>query len=262
MVADQSLLVGAGSQDNGASSVSKQRGCSLIGRLNNATVDICPNDQCVLSVACGNKLSARRQGVHEPAAGGLQVNRGSIQSQLILHEAGCGRTREVRCERAHEQQINIGRANAGRVQRLAGRFDGQIAGPLIGGNLKRFMLLAGTEYFPPLSAFDDAILFWEDIGESWYDLAIYMEKLKHMRIFDRIGAFIVGQPVWINSFFDNIEHPTLQELVMEIVADYDFPVVSNMKFGHHTCSVPLPIGCQAMLDTAVPELIVTESAVC
>ena len=139
---------------------------------------------------------------------------------------------------------------------------GTADGPLIGGNFKRFMLLAGTDYFPSLKTFDGAILFWEDIGESWYDLAIYMQKLRHMGIFDRIGGFVIGQPVWINSYFDQVEHPTLQELVMEIVADYDFPVISNVKFGHHTCSVPLPIGCTAMLDTALPQLVITEAAVC
>ena len=77
-------------------------------------------------------------------------------------------------------------------------------------------------------AFDGAILFWEDIGESWYDLAIYMQKLKHIGVLDRIGAFMTGQPVWINSFFDQIDHPTLQELVMEIMTPYDFPVISNV----------------------------------
>ena len=139
---------------------------------------------------------------------------------------------------------------------------GTADGMLIGGNLKRFMLLAGTDYFPPLESFEGAILFWEDIGESWYDIAIYMQKLRHIGVFDRIGAFVIGQPVWINSYFDQIEHPTLQELVMEVVADYEFPVISNVKFGHHTCSVPLPIGCRATVITAVPELLITEPAVC
>ena len=36
---------------------------------------------------------------------------------------------------------------------------GEAEGVLLGGNLKRFMLLTGTRYFPPLETFENAILF-------------------------------------------------------------------------------------------------------
>ena len=138
---------------------------------------------------------------------------------------------------------------------------GQAEGVLLGGNLKRFMLLAGTDYFPPFEAFDNAILFWEEIGETYYDIAIYLQKLKQMGILARIGGMVVCQPVWVNRYFDHLEHPTLQQLVLQETADYNFPILSNIKLGHHTCSLPIPIGLQARLDTDTPEIVIMEAAV-
>lgn len=137
---------------------------------------------------------------------------------------------------------------------------GEAEGVLLGGNLKRFMLLAGTRYFPPLETFDHAILFWEEIGETWYDIAIYLEKLKSMGILERLGGMVIGRPVWINSYFDHIEHPTLKELVLEIAADFDLPILYGLKLGHHTSSILLPIGCRASMETAGPILSVLTSA--
>ena len=138
---------------------------------------------------------------------------------------------------------------------------GSAEGMLIGGNLKRFMLLAGTDYFPPIERFDGAILFWDDIGETYYDIAIYLQKLGHIGVLDRISGMVVCRPVWMNSYFDHIDHPTLEQMVLELTAEYDFPIINNVKLGHHTSSLVLPIGCQARFDSAVPELVVLESAV-
>ncbi len=140
--------------------------------------------------------------------------------------------------------------------------EGSAEGMLIGGNLKRFMLLAGTDYFPALDLFDGAILFWEDIGETYYDVTIYFEKLRSMGILDRIGGLVTCRPVWMNTYFDHVEHPTLQEMIMELVAEYDFPVLNNFKLGHHTSSLVLPIGCRAKISSTGPEVAVLESAVC
>lgn len=137
---------------------------------------------------------------------------------------------------------------------------GSAEGMLLGGNLKRFMLLAGTDYFPPLELFNGAILFWEDIGETYYDIAIYFEKMRSMGILARLGGMLVCRPVWVNTYFDHVDHPSLQEMIMELVSDYDFPVLNNFKLGHHTCSLVLPIGCRAKISSAEPQVTLTESA--
>ncbi|MEM8857919.1 MAG: S66 peptidase family protein [Chloroflexota bacterium] len=138
---------------------------------------------------------------------------------------------------------------------------GTVEGMLIGGNLKRFMLLAGTKYFPSIDLFDGAILFWEDIGETYYDIAIYFQKMRSMGILDRIGGLITCRPVWVNTYFDHVEHPSLQEMILELMVDYEFPILNNFKLGHHTSSLVLPIGCRARLDGSSGEVVLLESAV-
>lgn len=74
---------------------------------------------------------------------------------------------------------------------------GKATGTLIRGNLKRFTALIGTPYLPPLDVFDGAILFWEEIGETLYDITLNLHKLHLLGVFDRI----VGKLTWVNEFF-------------------------------------------------------------
>jgi muramoyltetrapeptide carboxypeptidase len=41
----------------------------------------------------------------------------------------------------------------------------------------------------------------------------------------------------------------IRELVMDITAGYDFPIIGNMDFGHYTPNLPLPIGIKAAMNT-------------
>lgn len=138
---------------------------------------------------------------------------------------------------------------------------GRAQGRLLGGCLKRVVSLIGTSHFPPLGLFDGALFFWEDIGETLYDIMLNLHKLKHIGVLDRIGGMIIGQLVWINQYYEDVEHPSLQEAVLEIVAEFDFPILANVDFGHRRALLPLPIGIEAWMDTARPELVVVTSAV-
>ncbi len=125
---------------------------------------------------------------------------------------------------------------------------GQARGPLIGGCLKRLTALAATPYFPPLAAFDGAILFWEEIGREIWDLLIDLYILKHMGILDRIAGMLIGKLTWINQSFAGIEYPSLREAIFDVIGDYRFPVMANMDFGHQIANIPLPIGINASFD--------------
>lgn len=126
---------------------------------------------------------------------------------------------------------------------------GTARGRLFGGVLRRFVGLAGTKYFPPLSEFDGAILFWEEIGESLYDITINLTKLKHLGILERIAGMVVGKLTWVNQFFDEIEHPTPREAVLDALADYTFPILAEVDFGHNQTMLPMPIGITAYMDS-------------
>jgi muramoyltetrapeptide carboxypeptidase len=139
----------------------------------------------------------------------------------------------------------------------AGSADGQ----LIGGNLKRFAALAGTAYFPPLSAFDGALLFWEEIGETLYDIALDLYKLKHIGLFERIAGMVIGKLVWVNEYFPEVAHPSPREAVLEVLKEYDFPILAEVDFGHNMAMLPMPIGLHARIDASTHTLKILEAAV-
>ncbi len=138
---------------------------------------------------------------------------------------------------------------------------GTAQGLLLGGNLKRFVSLIGTSHFPPIELFDGAILFWEDVGETLYDISLYLHKLKHVGVLERIGGMVLGQLVWINEYFEEVRHPSLHDAVMESLDEYDFPILAGVDFGHNRSMLPLPIGIEAHLDAGQKELAVVEAAV-
>ena len=138
---------------------------------------------------------------------------------------------------------------------------GQARGPLIGGCLKRITALAATPYFPPLAAFDGAILFWEEVGREMWDLSIDLYILKHMGVFDRIAGMLIGNLTWINQSFAGIEYPSLRDVVFDVIGDYRFPIMANMDFGHQIANIPLPIGINASFDAQSSALTFLEAPV-
>lgn len=139
---------------------------------------------------------------------------------------------------------------------------GRAEGHLIGGILQVQKILSGTEYFPPLDYFDNAILFWEDIGEGLSDIAESLYKLKYMGVLDRISGMLIGKIKYIKPFNNkSIKVPTPKEMVLEILKDYHFPIMANLDFGHFTINIPMPIGIKVSFDTTKKELNFLEGAV-
>ena len=139
--------------------------------------------------------------------------------------------------------------------------DGQASGSLIGGSLKRLAALVGTPYFPPLTAFDGALFFWEDIGETLYDISLNLHKLRHIGVFDRIAGMLVGKLVWVNEYFPALEHPTPRAAVLDVLGGYDFPILADLDFGHRTANMPMPIGIRAEMDATDHRFSLLEPAV-
>lgn len=139
---------------------------------------------------------------------------------------------------------------------------GKAEGHLIGGLLQHQRLLSGTEYFPKLEDFDGAILFWEEVGESLYQIAESLYKLKHMGIFERINGMLIGKIKYIKPMREEeIEVPAPKELVLNILENYKFPIMSNLDFGHFTVNIPMPIGTKVSFETTKKELNFLESPV-
>ncbi len=118
-------------------------------------------------------------------------------------------------------------------------------GILTGGCLTLLCTTIGTEYEIDTT---DKILFIEDIGEAPYKIDRMLNYLKALKKFDAIRGLIVGQMPGCDP-----EH--LPEIILETLADFDFPILLSFPSGHGDSLFTLPFGTPIRMDTDA--LIVT-----
>ena len=132
-------------------------------------------------------------------------------------------------------------------------------GRLIGGNLCILNFLLGTEYAPD---FQDAILFIEDEAEEIRNIDRMLLHLKRLGRLEQLqGLMIGGFTMTLNT--GRVPFPyDLTELVTEMTAELDIPIIADAPFGHGDQLMPLPIGCRAELNTTgtVPTFKLLEQA--
>lgn len=104
---------------------------------------------------------------------------------------------------------------------------GQARGKLIGGNFSVLMGLRNTPFEPD---YQNNILFIEDIGEEAYRIDRMMQNLRLGNVFEKISGLIVGH--FTNCPEDPSMHKTVKEIILDAVADYEFPVCAHFPAGH------------------------------
>ena len=132
--------------------------------------------------------------------------------------------------------------------------EGKAEGMLFGGSINSAETMLGTPYYPKLN--EDIIFFWESIGQPLDELDAKFTHFRESGIFDKTKGMLIGK------FRDEVPDPSsktgqsiidrideIRELVMDITAGYDFPIIGNMDFGHYTPNLPLPIGIKAAMNT-------------
>ena len=128
--------------------------------------------------------------------------------------------------------------------------------------MERISILAGTKYFPPPESFDGSILFWEEVGEPLHNIVRSLTHLKYAGVLDKISGMLIGKITYIKPPREKeVIAPDTKELVLEVLKDYKFPIMSNLDFGHFTVNIPMPIGIKVSFDTIKKELNFLESAV-
>lgn len=138
---------------------------------------------------------------------------------------------------------------------------GTAKGQLFGGNGSYLAALSGTEYFPNIEDLKDAILFWEVDNTSSYNIEKWLYQLKYSGLLRVISGMLIGKLPDIHKTLERLEEPTPKEIIMEVVKDFDFPVIGEVDFGHKTVAVPMPIGLQARMDAESLDFEILESAV-
>lgn len=115
---------------------------------------------------------------------------------------------------------------------------GTAEGEMIGGNLSLLTSLIGSEY--ELDT-DGKILFVEDIDEYLYHIDRMMRQLKLSGKLDKLSGLIVGDFTEIKDNDDPFGQ-TLEEIVWEVVKDYNYPVCFGLKAGHDDVNLALAFG--------------------
>ena len=114
-------------------------------------------------------------------------------------------------------------------------------GQLVGGNLSMLYSVCGS---PSAIKTNGKILFIEDLDEYVYHIDRMLQNLKRNGLFENLSGLIVGG---MTKMHDNSIPfgKTVEEIILAICAEYDFPITFNFPAGHVNDNRPLIFGREA-----------------
>lgn len=123
---------------------------------------------------------------------------------------------------------------------------GEGKGELIGGNLSILYSLSATE--SDINT-DGKILFIEDLDEYLYHVDRMMQNLKRSGKLNYLSGLIIGG---LTEMKDNTipYGATAEEIILEAVSEYDYPVCFDFPTGHSDDNRALIIGREAILSVS------------
>jgi muramoyltetrapeptide carboxypeptidase LdcA involved in peptidoglycan recycling len=133
---------------------------------------------------------------------------------------------------------------------------GRAQGVLIGGCLESLEHLRGTRFWPD---WQGAILFFETSEERPSPARVdsLLMDYENMGVLPRLQGLLVGRPMR----YTEQERQQLREVVLERTKAYNFPVITDMDFGHTSPQFTLPLGCQARIDIQQQRFEIIDAAV-
>lgn len=120
---------------------------------------------------------------------------------------------------------------------------GTVSGPLVGGNLTILHTMLGSKTSINTTG---KILFIEEIGEYKYHIDRMLQSLKRAGYFDNCKGVIIG------DFTKTKKNTTpwgtsTEQLILDVLADYNFPIAFNMHTGHAKDNRALILGSTVQL---------------
>ncbi len=166
--------------------------------------------------------------LHAPMAAAFNDGENTNQYIESLHDALLGRKANYSCEGSVFNR------------------DGKVSGNLIGGNLALLAHLVGT---PSAISTKDKILFIEDVGEYIYNVDRMMYQLKRSGKLDKLKGLIVGKFTDMKDTTTPFGETT-EEVISNIVKEYDYPVCFNFPVSHERENYALKIGIKYQLTVS------------
>lgn len=115
-----------------------------------------------------------------------------------------------------------------------------MSGRVLGGNIRCFLKLAGTPFWPDLNG---AILLMEACSGNAMKMTTYLHQLKQIGVFDKISGILMGT---FTEMEDKQLKPVIAELVQAIVPP-TLPIAATRYVGHGTDARAIVIGREYML---------------
>ena len=108
-------------------------------------------------------------------------------------------------------------------------------GRVLGGNLRCFLKLAGTPYWPDMRG---SILLLESMGGGVYQMMTALEQYRQMGVFEQVNGVLLGT-------FSKMERenlcPRMEDLVLGIVPEH-VPVAKTEYVGHYSSARAIVLG--------------------
>jgi muramoyltetrapeptide carboxypeptidase len=128
---------------------------------------------------------------------------------------------------------------------------GNAKGQLLAANFNTMMSCAGTTYFPKL---EGKILMMEEMNCELGEQERKLVQFKNMGGFQKISGLIVSKPEVYKSSDAPFEY---NDLLLEIIGEHDFPIITNFDCGHTHPMITLGQGIQVEMNAKKNSATVT-----
>lgn len=132
---------------------------------------------------------------------------------------------------------------------------GAAEGQLIGGNAESFIQLLGTSYEFLLP---ESILFLETYKLPKKQIHKLLMQLKLRGVFENVRGMIVGYCLDCDNPEIRGNEQPIEDLVREITADFDFPIMHLGEIGHYVENFLQPLGVKVRVDATTLEVEILE----
>ncbi|GAA3778366.1 LD-carboxypeptidase [Corallibacter vietnamensis] len=120
---------------------------------------------------------------------------------------------------------------------------GVVTAPIVGGNLTMLHTMLGSSTSINTSG---KILFIEEIGEYKYHIDRMLQSLKRAGYFDNCAGVLVGDMTKLRKN-TTLWGTSIEQLILDALADYDFPIAFNMPAGHEKDNRAMILGSTVKL---------------